>query len=158
MATRHATPRFVAVLSLLLTLVVLAAAPASAKDFSTNTVAVGGYDAVVYHTQGKAMRGTGDHVAMYGGEAYLFANEQNKEKFVASPHRFAPAYGGYCAYGVSVGKKFVGDPEIWKIVGGKLYLNLNADIQKLWKKDIRGNITKAESNWPRIRAKAPSDL
>lgn len=140
-------------------LLILGLAPfADAKDYSTSTVAIGGYDAVAYQTQRKPTRGSGDHVAVYQGETYLFASEQNKKTFEASPDRFAPAYGGYCAYGVAVKKKFVGDPEIWRVVGRRLYLNLNADVQRLWNKDVPGNIDKAQSNWPKIRAKAPSEL
>ena len=159
MTTQSRTTRLMAKLAILASLFVLGSAPpALAKDYSTSTVAVGGYDPVMYHAQGKAMRGSGDHVAVYNGETYLFANKRNRKKFAANPEKYAPAYGGYCAYGVSVGKKFVGDPEVWKVVGGKLYLNLNAKIQKLWNKDIPGNIAKAESHWPRIHDRAPSEL
>ena len=150
--------RTYAVLGTVATLVLAIAPLAEAKDYSTSTVAIGGYDAVAYQTQHRATRGSGDHVAVFRGETYLFANEQNKKAFEASPLRYTPAYGGYCAYGVAVKKKFVGDPEIWRIVGGRLYLNLNAEIQKIWNKDVSGNIAKAQANWPKIRAKAPSEL
>lgn len=142
--------------SVCLVLGTLAAAPAG--QFATSVVAVGGYDAVAYQTEGKPVRGSGDHVAVYNGEAYLFSSEANKKKFEADPARFAPAFGGYCAYGVAVGKKFYGDPEVWKVVDGTLYLNLNPDVQKLWNKDIPGHIRKAEGNWPKIQDKAPWEL
>jgi len=131
---------------------------AFAKDYSINTVAAGGYDVVSYHSDSKAVRGNGDHVASYKGETYLFSNDSNKKKFESNPAAYAPAFGGYCAYGVSVGKKFVGDPQLWKVVDKKLYLNLNPDIQSKWKKDVSGNITKAENQWQKIRDKAPADL
>ena len=78
--------------------------------------------------------------------------------FEANPEMYAPAYGGWCAYGVAVGKKFVTDPEVWKIVKGKLYLNLDRDIQSKWTKDIPGYIKTADPIWTEIRDKAPSDL
>jgi hypothetical protein len=78
--------------------------------------------------------------------------------FEAKPEKYMPAYGGYCAYGVAVGKKFVVDPEAWKIVDGNLYLNLDRDIQKKWLKDVPGYIKKAEANWPKIKDKPASDL
>ena len=89
---------------------------------------------------------------------YAFANADHKEMFEANPEKYAPAYGGWCAYGVAVGKKFVADPEVWKIVNGKLYLNLDRDIQSKWKKDIPGYIKTTDKNWKDIRDKAPSDL
>ena len=69
-----------------------------------------------------------------------------------------PQYGGYCAYGVSVGAKFDGDPHLWKVVDGKLYLNLNEGVQKIWAKDVPGNIEKADRNWRQIARKAPKEL
>ena len=113
--------------------------------------ALNGYDAVAYFTDGKPVRGSGHHVTVVDGVTYLFASEDNKKVFEANPGKFIPAFGGFCAYGVSVGKKFVGDPEIWKIVGGKLYLNLDAKIQSEWEKDVPGHIRKADGAWPKIK-------
>jgi hypothetical protein len=86
---------------------------------------------------------------------YLFANKKNRKMFEADPEKYLPAYGGYCAYGVAIGKKFAIDPEVWKIENGKLYLNLDTGIQKKWAKDIPGYIKKADANWPEIKEKAP---
>jgi YHS domain-containing protein len=130
----------------------------SATTWSDSTVAVGGYDLVSYHTGKKPLRGNGNHVAVRDGVTYLFANEANRQTFEAAPERYLPAYGGWCAYGVAVGKKFVGDPDVWKLVDGRLYLNLDTSIQAEWLKDVPGNIAKAESNWPRIRNRNPADL
>lgn len=88
----------------------------------------------------------------------MFVSEDHKNQFIGNPGRYLPAYGGYCAYDVRVGKKFVADPEVWKIVEGKLYLNLDKTIQQKWEKDIPAYIKKAEANWSSIRDKAPSDL
>jgi len=123
-----------------------------------STTGVLGYDLVSYHTEGKPVRGDGNNLVVIDDVTYLFANEVNKKAFEANPNKYLPAFGGYCAFGASVGKKFVGDPEVWKIVDGTLYLNLDRNIQKMWLEDISGNIVKAEQNWPQIKDKAPSDL
>lgn len=128
------------------------------KRNANSTTGINGYDAVAYFTEGKPIRGNGHHVAVFDGVTYLFASEENKKKFEANPEKYIPAYGGYCAYGVSVEKKFVGDPEVWKIVDGKLYLNLDTEIQSQWEKDVPGHIRKAEANWPKIKDTSPSDL
>jgi len=129
---------------------------ADSPDYST--VGVGSYDPVAYFEEGKPMKGVGWHVAYYKGVTYVFANKKNRKMFEDDPEKFLPAYGGYCAYGVAVGKKFVADPEVWKIVEGVLYLNLDKDIQKKWAKDISGYIKKADTNWSEIVEKAPADL
>jgi len=123
-----------------------------------STVGVGGYDLVSYHTGKKPLRGNGNHVVRHDGVTYLFSSEANKDTFAASPDTYLPAYGGWCAYGVSVDKKFVADPDVWEIVDGRLYLNLDNSIKNLWSKDIGGNIAKAERNWPKIRNRSPEEL
>ncbi|HNP60386.1 MAG TPA: YHS domain-containing (seleno)protein [Nitrospirales bacterium] len=144
--------------SLFAMFLVIVATPAFAGDVTNNTPGISGYDPVAYFTEGKPMRGSGYHVTEYKGVTYAFATKDHKEMFEASPGKYVPAYGGYCAYGVAVGKKFVSDPEAWKIVQGKLYLNLDRDIQSKWAKDIPGYLKKSEANWKDIKDKAPSDL
>ncbi|MGE0475032.1 MAG: YHS domain-containing (seleno)protein [Nitrospirales bacterium] len=134
------------------------ATPALAVDVTHSTPGISGYDPVAYFTDGKPMKGSGYHVAEHKGVTYAFASKEHKNAFEANPEKYVPAYGGYCAYGVAVGKKFVSDPEAWKIVQGKLYLNLDKDIQSKWAKDIPGYIKKSEANWKEIKDKAPSDL
>lgn len=136
----------------------LAPAQVFASDVSHSTPGVGGYDPVAYFTDGKPMRGSGYHVTMHEGVTYAFASDEHKKAFEKNPMKFLPVYGGYCAYGVAVGKKFVADPEVWKIVDGKLYLNLDKGIQSKWDKDIPGYIKKAEGNWKDIKDKAPGAL
>ena len=127
-------------------------------DVSNSIVGVQGYDLVSYRTNAKPLRGNGNHIVEHHGITYLFVNKENQEKFANDPHKYLPAYGGYCAYGVAVGKKFVGDPDVWKVVDGKLYLNLDNKIQGIWSKDISGNIMKAETNWTKIKDQSPADL
>jgi YHS domain-containing protein len=99
-------------------------------EYLHSTPGTNGYDPVAYHTEGKPVKGNGWNVAEYEGVTYLFANKKNRKMFEADPEKYLPAYGGYCAYGVAIGKKFAIDPEVWKIENGKLYLNLDTGIQK----------------------------
>lgn len=145
-------------LALFVVTVSLWAANSFAGNVEYSTTGVLGYDLVSYHTEGKPVRGDGNNLVVVDGVTYLFANEENKNAFEKNTEKYLPAYGGYCAFGVSVNKKFVGDPEVWKIVDGTLYLNLDRNIQKIWFEDIPGNIIKAEQNWPNIKDKAPADL
>ena len=121
-------------------------------------LAIHGYDTVAYFTDGRPTIGKAALQVKHDGATYRFATAANMKKFQANPQRYAPQYGGFCAFGVSVGAKFDGDPHLFKVVNNKLYLNLNPDIQKNWQKDIAGNITKADGQWTKIRDKAPSDL
>ena len=131
---------------------------APGKTLKGPGVAVHGYDPVAYFTEGKPVQGTAELAIVHGGATYRFANADNMKAFKANPAKYVPAFGGYCAFGVSVGAKFDGDPRYWKIVDGKLYLNLNAEIQKTWLKDVPGNINKAEKSWTKIKHKDPATL
>ena len=121
-------------------------------------VALHGYDPVAYFTQAQPVRGTDALVHVHEGAAYRFSSEANLEAFKQDPDRYAPQYGGFCAYGVAVGKKFDGDPHLWKIEGGKLYLNLNEEIYETFLEDVDGNIRKADRKWPGIEHTAARDL
>ena len=90
--------------------------------------------------------------------SYLFETKEHKEAFNANPKKYAPQFGGYCAYGVAVGKKFYSDPTVWKIINRKLYLNLDTNIQAKWNKKMKAYISKAHSNWEGIEHKHPSEL
>ncbi len=138
--------------------VALVTTPAFGQDYTHSTPGIGGYDPVAYFTDGKPQRGSGYHVTDYDGVTYAFVSEEHKEMFEANPEKYAPVYGGWCAYGVAVERKFVADPEVWKIVNGKLYLNLDRNIQAKWNEDIPGHIKTANANWGEIKVKAPSDL
>ena len=145
---------------LLLSVFVLVAATASVLSYAGNNVSllgVQGYDLVSYHS-GAPARGNGNHVAVHEGVSYQFSSKANKKAFEAEPAKYLPAYGGFCAYGAALGKKFVGDPEVWKLVDGTLYLNLNSDVQAKWNEDIPGNIAKADEQWAEIKDVNPADL
>jgi YHS domain-containing protein len=117
-----------------------------------------GYDPVAYFTEGRPVPGRSDLSVEHEGGKYLFATAANRDTFKANPDKYMPQYGGYCAYGVAVGKKFDIDPSSWRIVDGKLYFNLNPVILEKWSADTKGYIGKSEKNWPQIRAKAPTEL
>jgi YHS domain-containing protein len=113
-------------------------------------IAVGGYDAVAYFSEKRPVKGSDDFKTSYKGATWRFASRENLEKFRADPTAYAPRYGGYCAWAVSQGYTAKGDPEYWRVVDGKLYLNYDANIQARWEKDIPGFIKKADANWPKV--------
>jgi YHS domain-containing protein len=111
-------------------------------------IAVSGYDPVAFFTEAKPVNGSPFISAEYQGATYFFANEEHKKLFAASPEKYAPQFGGYCAYGVAIDKLFPVDINTWQVRDGKLYLNLNSDILKKFNADFAGNVAKAEKNWP----------
>lgn len=112
-------------------------------------VAVEGYDTVAL-LAGDLVRGDADHTATYKGAEWRFASAQSLAQFEADPARYAPQYGGYCAWAVSQGYTAKGDPENASVVDGKLYLNINASIQERWLRDPQGFIAAANRNWPGV--------
>jgi YHS domain-containing protein len=110
--------------------------------------ALGGYDAVGYFTDNKPVEGSAKFATDYQGAKWLFANEQNLNAFKANPTKYAPQYGGYCAWAVAQGDDAPGDPLNWKIIDGKLYLNYNAKIQQQWEAKSADFIQAADQKWP----------
>jgi len=125
---------------------------------SNTGLALQGYDPVAYFTEGQATPGDYKISSVYNETTYRFASEEHKATFEANPEAYLPQYGGYCAFGAAMGFKFDGDPELWKIVDGELYLNLAKDIQERWEGDIPGYIVKADSQWTDIEDVAPAVL
>lgn len=113
-------------------------------------VAVAGYDPVAYFTKGKPIKGSADHTLMHQGAKWRFSSADNKALFEANPTKYAPQYGGYCAYAVSQGYTAKGEPDVWKIVDDRLYLNFNRGVQRRWEKDISGHISQGDGNWPNV--------
>ena len=141
----------------ILSLLIVTALPAYAAD-DVALPAVGGYDVVSYFTEGKAVKGSGFHTTTYDGEDYLFSSKENLELFKAEPSRYLPQFGGWCAYGVAIGKKFYVDPTVFEVVDGKLYLNLDTSIQEKWAENKAEHISTAHKNWDEIASKKAADL
>jgi YHS domain-containing protein len=116
-------------------------------------VAIKGYDPVAYHLEGRPVPGSKEFEYAWMGAKWRFSSAENRGLFESDPEKYAPRYGGYCAYAVSQGKTADIDPGAWSIIEGRLYLNLNKEVQELWSKDPRGYIEKADRNWPGIRGK-----
>lgn len=121
--------------------------------------AVSGYDVVAYRSlpsaalgtpQSEAVPGRADITAEYNGATFAFSTEANRAAFLENPEYYAPAYDGHCAYGVSRGGKVPGNPNLWRIVDDKLYLNITDVVVGFWEADIPGNINLSEGNWPGI--------
>lgn len=123
---------------------------ATAIVFSSDGTAINGYDPVAYFTEGGPVRGRTEYRIMWKRAIWQFASWRNLEAFEANPRRYAPRYGGYCAYAVSRGYTTGTDPAAWTIYEGRLYLNLNRAVQALWRRDIPGNIARADANWPGV--------
>jgi YHS domain-containing protein len=144
--------------SLLLGLVLAAAGlqPADAEGVvnasSWSGSAIEGYDPVAYFEEGKPVEGDSEHAYEWMDATWYFASAENRDLFAADPEKYAPQYGGYCAWAVSQGYTAKIDPQAWAVVDDKLYLNYSLDVQKQWQQDVPGNITKADANWPDIRA------
>lgn len=115
-----------------------------------DTLAVRGYDVVSYFTgDGTPVEGAEEFTVRYDGYDYRFANKDNADAFIAEPAKYAPAYGGYCAWAIGANDRLApGDPEVYKIVDGKLYLNFSEDVAKKWNEDIPGFIEKGDANYP----------
>jgi len=116
-------------------------------------VAIKGYDPVAYFTRGEPAEGSAEFEYEWQGARWRFTSAEHMEIFKAEPEKYAPQYGGYCAYAVSRGTTADIDPYAWTIVNGKLYLNLNKGVRRVWEKDIPGNIRKADENWPAVLEK-----
>ena len=123
-----------------------------AKIFTGKTpgVAINGYDPVGYFSQSKAVIGSSKFSSKWNGTTWHFASAANRDKFAASPAKFAPQYGGYCAYAVSYGSTAKTEPEDFSIVKGKLYLNYSTSVKAIWQGNIPGHIAKANKNWSNV--------
>jgi len=130
-----------------------AIAPATAAKpevFAPGGKAIRGYDPVAYFTEGKPVAGKPEFTHKWKGATWYFASAANRDRFRQDPERWAPQYGGYCAYGVAQGYAVKIEVDQWSVVGGKLYLNYNRSVQRTWKQDIPGYIRKADGNWPGV--------
>ncbi len=117
-----------------------------------------GVDPVAFVDIENRITGTAKYTAVHDGVAYYFSSQENADKFEKNPTRYQPQNGGFCTFGVSVGKKFDGNPQYADIVDNKLYVFLNEDIYKEYLKDRKGTIRKADKNWKKIRHTAATEL
>ncbi len=112
--------------------------------------AIRGYDPVAYFSQAKAVKGSSDFKFEWNEATWHFSSQDNLNLFKSNPDKYAPQYGGYCAWAVSKGYTAKIDPNAWHIFEDKLYLNYSKSVQQTWQQDIPGNVTKADMNWPKL--------
>jgi len=134
-------------------LLLLASLPAFAQskallNLDKTSVAIQGYDPVAFFTENKPVKGKPEFVARHGGATYFFASKENRDAFKAEPAKYEPAFGGYCAYGVSRGKLVEIDVDAFQIVDGRLLLQYSKGVRNDFNKDAKGNLAKADGNWP----------
>ncbi len=133
----------------------LIATPAfTGEYFEKDGVAIGGYDPVAYFSEMKPVKGSPEFHTGYQGSTFYFATAANRDSFAEHPAKYAPQYGGYCAFGMAKGYKAPIDPAAFTVVGDKLYLNYNGTVRALWVLDIQGYVKKADQNWPDVRKTA----
>ncbi len=118
--------------------------------FARRGLAIRGYDTVAYFENNGPVKGSRDFEAEWNGATWRFANELNLDLFLADPEKYAPQYGGYCAWAVSNNYTASTDPDAWSLHEGKLYLNYNRSVRNTWSQDIPGNIAKGDANWPDV--------
>jgi len=125
-----------------------------APDAEGKPAAIRGYDAVGYHTDGKPVLGGPEFTHRWQGAEWRFASAANRDAFASAPERYAPQYGGYCAYGASHGLKVSTEPAAFTIVGDKLYLNYSIPVRNTWDKDRKRHIHRADARWPTLAGEA----
>lgn len=124
-----------------------AAAP---QNITKAGVAIDGYDPVSYFTSEQPAKGSADHTATYQGATYHFSSRENRATFEANPSKYTPQYGGYCAYGVSIGKLFKVDPKVYTIHQGKLYLQFNSEVAETYLQDLSANVATSDAEWKKL--------
>lgn len=123
-----------------------------------NGVILAGHDVVAYFTQNKAVEGSAEFTAVFKDAIYRFSSAENRDLFNKNPEKYEPAYGGFCAYGATFGKKFEIDGKAFKIVDGVLYVNKNLQVYEAWRKDVPKHINEADEFWPEIESVPAEDL
>ena len=123
------------------------------SDPKRSDVAIRGYDPVAYFVDGRPVKGSPQHVFVWQGAKWQFASQAHLDTFKADPAKYAPQYGGYCAYGVAEGHLVKIEPDQWAVIDGKLYLNYDADIQAKWLKDPAGYIRQADARFQSLLKK-----
>lgn len=148
----HSSKQWLSAFVLIATFVLSNQALAGSSVYTSafSSVAVSGYDTVAYFTENKAVKGDKSFSTEHRGAKWYFSSQENLSKFEQEPEKYAPQYGGYCAWAAAHNKTAKGDPEQWAVVNGKLYLNYNANVRKKWLADKENLIVKADANWPTL--------
>ena len=137
----------------------LAACGKADTELGINTDSTGyalrGFDAVAYFALENAVKGNPKYEYIWNGAKWAFSSEENMKKFQSNPEAYAPQFGGYCSFAVSEGYTADGDPEAWKVVDGKLFLNYNKQVKEKWEKNQSERIEKGSANWKEFRKKKP---
>ena len=131
-------------------LFIVTGAHAGKLNAGADRIGISGYDPVAYFTDNAAVKGRRGLDAVHDGVTYRFANAANRNRFAANPSRYAPQFGGFCAYAVANGYTAKIDPEAFSVVDGRLYLNYSKRVRSLWSKDIPGHIARGDANWPQL--------
>ena len=116
-------------------------------------LAIQGYDPVAFFAEGKPVKGRPKFPARHNGALYYFASKEHRDLFKADPAKYEPAFGGYCAYGVSRNRLVEIDVDAFQIVDGRLLLQYSKSVRDDFNKDTKGNLTKANTNWPALAEK-----
>jgi hypothetical protein len=126
----------------------LAGTPVNVFNVDKQGVVLHGYDVVSYFEGPAPLKGNEKISVTFAGVTWRFSSADNRKKFIQARNKYLPQYGGHCAYAVSENRFADVDPLAYKIVEGKLYLNCDMKVQKIWEADIDENIAKADANWP----------
>jgi len=113
-------------------------------------IALQGYDPVAFHTVGKAVKGNPAILTEYGGYKFVFSSEENQAAFEKQPQKFLPAFGGYCAFGVSIGVLFPVEIDTWEIIDSRLVLQYSSEVKRMFEEDKAGNIRTANDSWTKM--------
>ena len=140
------------VLLLLTGFAVYASGKYDSQIYTKNSnIALSGYDTVSFFTGSEPVVGNQVWKTEYKDAVWLFSSESNLNLFIEDPDKYAPAYGGYCAWAMSYGKLAPGKPKYWDIIDGRLYLNYSSSTRRKFLADIESMITNADKKWPEIK-------
>lgn len=131
----------------------LAAVAVASASVQRPELAIKGYDAVAYFTLGKAVKGSEFYAFRWHDMTWHFSSQEHRDLFAADPLQYAPQYDGFCAWAMTESRLAITDPEVWKIVDGKLYLNCSKAAYEKWSRDIPGHIRKADAVWKEMLEK-----
>lgn len=124
---------------------------AQSEVYAPGGKAINGYDVVAFFKDAKPVKGDAMYAYEYKDAKWLFTSKENLDEFMAMPDKYAPQYGGYCAYGTSEGHKAPTQADTWTVVNGKLYFNYNKQVKQMWMKDQAHRIELADQKWPEVK-------